>query len=125
MPYPRARTYVVESQAFFVAALTEVLERAGLLVERIAGTYDIEDVAAARPEVLFLDTDYLPEHPLDVVRSARSRLPESIICVYSGSTATGWAASCRRAGATATFTKMADSVELTDSLRFVLAARRR
>jgi DNA-binding NarL/FixJ family response regulator len=109
-------SYVVEPQSLFVPYLSDVLARAEMRVVRVAPTLDVDDIRAARPEALFVDTDFLDVDPADAVSAMRAALPRAFICAYTDGEGAR-ADRLRFAGANVVLSKRYGDTEITDALR--------
>jgi len=76
-------SYLVEPQSLFVPFLSDVLAGAEMRVVRVATTLDVDDIRAALPEALFIDTDFLSIDAAEAVRATRAALPRAFICAYT------------------------------------------
>ena len=84
----RAVVHLIEPQKLFVQALVDVFTEAGLSVDYVAASIDPRRTLDDRPDLVFVDTDFLSE-PLESVSLVRLLAPEAIIATYtSGSSAT-------------------------------------
>jgi DNA-binding NarL/FixJ family response regulator len=78
----RAIVHLVEPQHLFVQALVDVFTEAGLNVDYVAASVDPRRTLDDRPDLIFLDTDFLTE-PLESVRLIRLLAPQAVIASYT------------------------------------------
>ena len=119
----RPRAHAIEAQALFVPALADVLAEAGLDMCGFAPGADLHRLMDEQPDVLFVDSDYIPD-PLGTIRSLRTLVPGAAICVYSSRFDVEWSEACRRAGATALLGKDACRELIVSGLREALCQTR-
>ena len=114
--------FLIEAQALFVPTLTDVFIETGLGMVGVTSDVDLRELFDERPDVLFVDTDYIRDDPLQTIALLSLLMPGAIICVYTNERSRQWAHSCHTAGAMAVFSKNAPRDEIVDGIR---AAMRR
>ncbi len=118
-----ATIHLVEAQALFVQALTEVFAEAGLDVRGVTRDVDPRAMADDPPDALFVDTDYLESDPLRAINLIGALAPKTLVCVYTGEHDPDWAEACHFAGAAAVFSKHANRGEIVAGLREAMRNR--
>jgi len=120
----RAVVHLIEPQNLFVQALVDVFTEAGLSVDYVAAMIDPRRTLDDRPDLVFVDTDFLPE-PLEAVSLMRLLAPQAIIATYtSGSSATVHAAFLS-SGADVVIEKSAERRSVVQGLREMEHRRKR
>ena len=119
----RTVAHLIEPQHLFVPALVDVFSEAGLFVTFVGSTLDPRQLLDDQPDLVFIDTDFVPE-PLDVVRLARVLVPNGQIYVYATAPSETIARAFTTAGADMVFEKSADRRAIVQGLREVDRLRR-
>ncbi|HUN28766.1 MAG TPA: hypothetical protein VMV65_03090 [Alphaproteobacteria bacterium] len=78
----RAVVHLIEPQNLFVHALIDVFTEAGLRVDYVSAVIDPRRTLDDRPDLIFLDTDFLPE-PLEAVSLVHLLAPQAVIACYT------------------------------------------
>lgn len=120
----RAIVHVVEPQQLFVSALSDVFTEAGLSIDYISAGIDARRVLDDRPDLIFLDTDFLPE-PLEAMRLVRMLAPVAIIAAYASGTSVTLKTSYVAAGADVVIEKSAERRTIVQGLREMEHLRKR
>jgi len=119
--FTRSRSvHLIEAQALFVPALAEMFHEVALELRSVTSDVDMQKLLDERPDLVFVDADFLSQDPLRVVGLLRMLVPEAVICIYTGERSSDWAKACHFAGATAVFSKNADRREIVAGLRDAL-----
>lgn len=112
----RTIVHLIEPQHLFVPALIETFSEAGLFVDFVSGALDPRRLLEDQPNLVFLDTDFLPE-PLETVRLAHVLAPNARIFVYANATTDTMRRSFTAVGADLVLTKSAARGEIVQGLR--------
>ena len=120
----RAVVHVVEPQQLFASALAEVFAEAGLTIDYVSVAIDARRTLDDRPDLIFLDTDFLPE-PLESIRLVRMLAPRAIIGAYASEGSGSLKPSYAAAGADIVIEKSADRRSIVQGLREMEHLRRR
>ncbi len=110
-----ASVYLIEAQALFVPTLIDVFAEAGLELRGVSGDADARSLIDAKPDVIFVDVDFLTQEPVHLVGFLRTLLPQAAIYVYTS--VTSWVMSAGFPGASAVFSKHASRQEIVAGLR--------
>ena len=77
-----ARAYIVEAQELLVPPLIEVFNSIHVKVENVTQQIDEEYIASARPDVIFLDGDYVTEGLAEGIYRVWHAWPEGKLIVF-------------------------------------------
>ena len=83
LPETRVRTYVIEPQTTFVGFLERALHEAGLDVIAVSPAVDTERIAAADPDAVIVDVDFLERGGPSALCAVRSAVPGATILAYT------------------------------------------
>ena len=119
----RTVVHLIEPQQLFVPALVDVFSEAGLIVDHVAGQLDPRLLLDKKPDLVFLDTDYINE-PLENVRLSHVLLPDAQIFVYATTPSDAIRRAFTSAGADVVLEKSADRRAIVQALYSVERRRR-
>ncbi len=111
--------YIVEAQALFAPELARLASAAGA---RLAGTsevLDLDELIAAKPDLVVLDLDFTGYDIADVLDVLHAEAPAIRSVVLTGERERGWLESARAAGAASVLSKAAAENELIHDLRLI------
>jgi|SRR5579862_4358700 len=108
--------HLIEAQALFVPTLTDVFREIGLHVDAVSSDVDLHGLLEEKPDILFVDTDYLKQEPLRAISLLSVLVPDAIICVYTNERSAEWANACHFAGAMAVLSKNAHRSEIVEGM---------
>ncbi len=84
------RVYIIEAQELLVPALVEIFASLHVRVDYITHDIDAGYIASTKPDVIFLDGDYVTEGLSEGIRRVWDACPQSKLIVFcSPSTANG------------------------------------
>jgi DNA-binding NarL/FixJ family response regulator len=119
----RTVVHLIEPQHLFVPALIDVFSEAGLFVDYVGAELDPRRLLDDQPDLVFIDTDFLPE-PVETVRVAHVLVPNAQIYIYSSTLTDAVVAGYSSAGADLVLEKSADRRAIVQGLREVDRRRR-
>jgi DNA-binding NarL/FixJ family response regulator len=111
---------VIEPQRLFAPFLTQLLSEAGFCVVTTLESMALDEIARNEPTVIFVDVDFIDVEPVLAIRQLRTVVPNATICVYTGRSQVGWAATCSRAGANCVISKSAMPAEIVAGIQQAL-----
>jgi len=120
----RAVVHLIEPQNLFVQALIEVFTEAGLSVDYVAPVIDPRRTLDDNPDLIFVDTDFLPE-PLESVSLVRLLAPQAIIATYTSGTSETVRSAFMSSGADVIIEKSAERRSVVQGLREMEHRRKR
>jgi DNA-binding NarL/FixJ family response regulator len=116
VPHP---AFVVEPQTIFVDRLDDVLRAAGFDVVAVSKDLDADAIAAAAPELVFIDPDFAFVDPREAVRTLLTVAPQALVCVYTQRCGGELGRACVAAGARCVVSKHAGEDEIVAILKEV------
>lgn len=119
-----AIVHLIEPQNLFVQALVDVFTEAGLTVDHVAPIVDPRRTLDDDPDLIFVDTDFLPE-PFEAVSLARLLAPQAVIATYTSGTSEAMLSAFMSSGADVVIEKSAERRSVVQQLRDMEHRRRR
>ena len=118
----RKRALIIEPQTLFVPFLVQTLQADGLVVLGASAVPEPDALLRLRPDLVFIDADYLDSPPFECIRKLRRRLPEARLVVYAQRTDALWGGVARGLGADVVFGPSSGIEDLCAALQEQAAA---